>query len=372
MGKSLKGKELGVGISQQKDGYYSGRVVDYSGRRIQKRFKKLQECKAWTVKMQSRTIQNVYEGITVNEWYQKWIAVKIATVKPETVHVYQNRYKFDIKDVIGKMKLVGVKPIHCQDVFLKMIEKGRAKGTVNSTYIVLQSLFDAAIDNDIISRNPCKKIKERKMGRQTDKKEAVTISTQKRFLEAATGTLYEREYRFVLQTGLRVGELIGLRWSDVDLENREIRIVRSIYFNTSEKVWHIGAPKSEYGKRRIPLTDEAIRILKEQKEFDEKLKIPEEWKDQVFLSRKGKPVYASQYDRCMETICQRAGVKTFRIHVLRHTFATRCIEGKMSPKTLQKILGHHDVAFTLNTYVTTTADEMKKEMKSVENTLMVQ
>lgn len=371
MGKSLKGKELGVGISQQKDGYYSARFVDRYGRRVQKRFKKLQDCRAWIAKAED-CCGNDLSSMTVDDWYQHWIKVKEATTTEGTIKVYRNRYKFDIKDVVGSMKLIDVRPVDCQKVFLNMIEKERARSTVNGTYIVLQSLFDTAIDNEIIKSNPCKKVKERKMGRITDKKEALTISDQKKFLETVIGTKYERQYKFILQTGLRIGELIGLKWSDVDFENREIKIVRNMGFNTETRTWYAGSPKSDRGKRIIPLTNEAIKILKEQQQFDKNLKISDEWRDLVFLNCNGEPVYASMYDSCLETICKRAGINTFRVHILRHTFATRCIEGKMNPKTLQKILGHSNVAFTLNVYVTTTADEMQKEMNGIERSLMVQ
>lgn len=101
--------------------------------------------------------------------------------------------------------------------------------------------------------------------------------------------------------------------------------------------------------RTIPLTDEAIRILKAQKEKNRKIKVvPMEWSEQVFLCRKGEPVKNSTYDTALFKICDKVGIKRFSIHVLRHTFAIRCMEGGMMPKTLQKILGHSNIGITLN------------------------
>ena len=143
-------------------------------------------------------------------------------------------------------------------------------------------------------------------------------------------------------------------------------------FRHSTGVWRVGEPKSSSGYRTIPLTNEAIRILKDQKIKNSRLKVtPIEWREYVFLCRKGTPIKNSTYDTALYKICNKAGIKPFAMHILRHTFATRCIEGGMKPKTLQKILGHSNIGITMNLYVTTTDDEKQKEIELVENTLML-
>lgn len=96
-----------------------------------------------------------------------------------------------------------------------------------------------------------------------------------------------------------------------------------------------------------------------------------EWSDQVFLCRKGEPVKNSTYDTAMFKICVKIGIKHFSMHVLRHTFATRCIEGGMMQKTLQKILGHSNIGITMNLYVHITEDEKHKEIDLVADALNV-
>ena len=242
MGKDLKGKDLGVGITQQKNGLYNAGFVDKLGKRRVKRFKKLQECRKW---LDEAKYIDEHSSITeantmmVDAWFEYWISIKEKTVRPDTVRNYRERYHRNISKVIGKMLLVDVKPIHCQKIFSDM-------------------------------------------------------------------------------------------------------------------------------------ADEAIRILKAQKEKNSKIKvIAMEWADQVFLCRKGEPVKNSTYDTALFKLCDKVGIKRFSMHILRHTFAIRCIEAGMMPRTLQKILGHSNIEITMNLYVHITEDEKHKEIELVAGALKV-
>lgn len=375
MGKDLKGKELGVGIVQQANGLYVARFTDKHGRRQSKRFKKLQECRQWiadaTYIDEHTDIENATDML-VDAWFEYWISVKKKTVRPNTVRNYTERYERNIKAVIGKKLLTEVKPIHCQKIFSDMADDGYRTTTIYQTRIALYNMLEFAKENDVIINNPCKKSVKSDMGKPSDKKEALTIETQKKFLEGATGQSYENQYRFILQTGLRTGELVGLKWEDIDFESKTLTIQRSMEFRYKVGEWRVGPPKSKSGYRTIPLTDEAIRILKAQKEKNRKIKvIPMEWSEQVFLCRKGEPVKNSTYDTALFKICDKVGIKRFSMHVLRHTFATRCIEGGMMPKTLQKILGHSNIGITMNLYVHITEEEKSKEINLVAEALKV-
>lgn len=375
MGKDLKGKELGVGIVQQANGLYVARFTDKHGRRQSKRFRKLQECRQWiadaTYIDEHADIENATDML-VDAWFEYWISVKKKTVRPNTVRNYTERYERNIKAVIGKKLLTEVKLIHCQKIFSDMADDGYRTTTIYQTRIALYNMLEFAKENDVIINNPCKKSVKSDMGKPSDKKEALTIETQKKFLEGATGQSYENQYRFILQTGLRTGELVGLKWEDIDFESKTLTIQRSMEFRYKVGEWRVGPPKSKSGYRTIPLTDEAIRILKAQKEKNRKIKvIPMEWSEQVFLCRKGEPVKNSTYDTALFKICDKVGIKRFSMHVLRHTFATRCIEGGMMPKTLQKILGHSNIGITMNLYVHITEEEKLKEINLVAEALKV-
>lgn len=375
MGKDLRGKELGEGIYQQPNGTYCARFVDKFGKRKSKRSKKLQEVRQWIADatyIDEHSDLDQATDMLVDAWFDYWISIKKKTVRPNTVRNYIERYERNIKGVIGKKLLTEVKPIHCQKIFSDMADEGYKTTTIYQIRIALYNMMDFAKENDVIINNPCKKSVKSDMGKPSDKKEALTIDVQKKFLEGATGQSYENQYRFVLQTGLRTGELVGLKWDDIDFENRTLTISRTMEFRYKVGEWRVGPPKSKSGYRTIPLTDEAIRILKAQKEKNSKIKVINmEWADQVFLCRKGEPVKNSAYDTALFKICDKVGIKRFSMHVLRHTFATRCIEAGMMPKTLQKILGHSNIGIMMNLYVHITEDEKNKEIDLVADALNV-
>lgn len=375
MGRNLKGKELGEGIYQQANGTYCARFIDRFGKRKSKRSKKLQEVRQW---LADATYINEHSDIEqatnmmVDAWFEYWIDVKKKTVRPNTVRNYTERYNKNIQKIIGRKILTEVKPIHCQKIFTDMAEEGYKTSTIYQTRIALFNMLEFAKENEVILSNPCKKSVKSDMGKPSQKKEALTIDIQKKFIEYAKGQSYENQFRFILQTGLRTGELVGLKWEDIDFSKKAIRIQRSMEYRYSVGEWRIGEPKSKAEYRTIPLTDETIRILTEQKEKNKNIKkIQEEWYEFIFLSRKGEPVKNSAYDTALFKICDKAKINRFSMHVLRHTFATRCIEGGMMPKTLQKILGHSNIGITMNLYVHITEDEKQKEIDKVSCVLNV-
>lgn len=375
MGKDLRGKELGVGISQRSDEFYVGRYTTKHGKRKQKLFRKLQECRQWLADSQyqdEHSNLNFPEEMTVKAWFDYWISMKKRTVRPNTVRNYTERFERNINPVIGKLLLSEVKPIQCQLIMNRMADEGYRTTTIYQTRIALYNMLDYAYQNDVIMKNPCNGMVKSDIGKPSRKKEALTLDQQRKFVKGIERNAYENQYKFLLQTGLRTGELVGLKWTDIDFVNRTMTINRSMEYRHSAGEWRVGEPKSKSGYRTIPLTDEAIEILKRQKQKNAGFKIiPMEWAEFVFLCKKGTPVKNSTYDTMLFKLCEKIGIPKFSMHVLRHTFATRCIEGGMKPKTLQTILGHSNIGITMNLYVHTTEDEKQKEIEKIAAALKV-
>ena len=375
MGKDLRGKELGVGISQREDGLYVGRYTNKYGNRVQKVLPKLQEVRQWLADSKYQDEHSNIDfpsSMTVNAWFEYWIGIKKRTVRPNTIRNYTERYRHNIEPVIGTKMLSAVNSIHCQSIMNRMADQGYRTTTIYQTRIALYNMLDYAFLNDVIMKNPCSKVVKSDIGKASRKKEALTRDTQRTFCRIVEGNAYECQYRFLLQTGLRTGELVGLKWSDVDWDERTLTINRSMEYRHSTKEWRVGEPKSKSGYRTIPLTDEAIEILRLQKKKNKSIMVvPLEWSEYIFLCRKGTPVKNSTYDTMLFKLCDKAGIQRFSMHVLRHTFATRCIEAGMKPKTLQTILGHSNIGITMNLYVHTTDEQKHKEIDLIAEALKV-
>lgn len=370
MGKDLKGKELGSGLSQRKDGRYSARFLSKSGKRVEKYFEKISEAKKW---LASAKYDDEHGNIgsstsmTVDAWFDFWINnIKKKTVRKNTVRNYNDRYFSNIKNILGNMIVSEVKPMHCQNVLNIMDDKNYAGSTMYQTRICMSNMFLSAVENGIIQSSPVtKSVKCPKKAETTPR--VLTLDEQIKFIESSKSTSNHRQYMLILQTGMRAGEIIGLKWEDIDFDNRTISINRTMEYRYSVGKYEIGEPKSESSYRKIPMTQIAYDILKSL-ENDKKTRkvVSMEFKDFVFINRKGIPTKNSTYDSCLWKISEKSGIEKLSMHSLRHTFATRCIEAGMRPKTLQKILGHSNISITMNLYVHVTEDSKELEMKKFE------
>lgn len=166
--------------------------------------------------------------------------------------------------------------------------------------------------------------------------------------------------------------MIGLRWSDIDLDNKIIHVKRTMRYDSRSKTWLTGGPKTANSILEVPLTQEAVSILMKQKEQNKTLKVISiEYSDLVFLHSNGAPRSNQSYDINIRRLCKKAGMREISMHILRHTFATRCIESGMRPKTLQMILGHANISMTMDRYIHVTDDEKTKELENIEAGLKV-
>ncbi|MEE0989628.1 MAG: site-specific integrase [Kandleria vitulina] len=212
----------------------------------------------------------------------------------------------------------------------------------------------------------------------------LTIEEQRLFLEQADKNANAKQFRLLLQTGLRTG--IGLTWDNFDRVNRILIVDKSLEYRHERGYWRAAPPKTVAGYRKIPLTEEAHNILmslyekkdtrKEALALDQVLTFTDaitglqrevRMKDLSFVNfRTGEPTKNSTYDTNLYKICDKAGIRPFCMHALRHTFATRCIERGVNPKSVQKILGHAHLSTTMDTYVHVTDDSLEVAMKIFE------
>ena len=388
MGKSLRGKECGKGICQRKDGLYSARFVTKTGKRQAKCFFSLPKARNW---LDDAKYADKHENIfvppdmTVDVWFEFWIAHIVGDLAPNTRRNYRERYEYNVKPLIGGMQLTDVKPMHCKMVFNRM-EASYAGSTIRQTYIAMGTMFRAAVMNDMIQKHPMDGVRYTKPVRAPDDIHCLTRDEQIRFLEVAKRSHNYNQYALILETGLRTGEMIGLTWDAIDFEKRTLTVNKTLEFRHGEQYWRAGPPKTQQSYRTIPLTDRAYEILKgiwdslpEQKEsptLDKTLEYIDRrtgvssrlvMRDLVFINwRTGEPAKNSSYDTHLYKLCDEAGIKHFYMHALRHTYATRAIECGVQPKVLQKLLGHASIKTTMDRYVHVTAESLDYAIKQFQ------
>ena len=386
MGKSLKGKECGAGICQRKDGKYTARFLAKDGSRREKHFKTLPEARNWLAdaKYEDRNglVPAANGEMTVDAWFQFWWENMIADLSPNTRRNYANRYRINIQPVIGAMRMMDVKPMHCKIVLNQMTTR-YAGGTIAQVYMTMGTMFQAAVRNDVILRHPMDGVRYTKPIRAASDIKCLTLKEQELFLEAASQTHNYRQYQFLLETGLRTGELIGLTWDVIDWKKHTLTINKSLEYRHSEGIWRAGPPKTPKSYRTIPLTDKAMAILKEcyeerhnRKESETLSQVLEYldrktgetqylvMKDLVFVNyRTGEPIKNSSYDTHLIKVCDNAGIRRISMHALRHTYATRAIERGVPPKALQRLLGHASIKTTMDRYVHVTDDLLQEAVE---------
>lgn len=390
MGKNLKGKEIGKGICQRKDGLYTARFVNKYGNRTTKCFKTVPEARNWLdeAKYADRHAEVfIPTEMTVNEWFDFWIENVVGGLAPNTLRNYRERYERNVKPIIGLLKMADVKPLHCKMVLNRM-EKDYAGSTVRQTYIAMGTMFKSALMNDIISKHPMDGVRYSKPARAVNDINFLTVDEQEKFLEAAKRSHNYFQYALMLETGLRTGEMIGLTWDVIDWEKRTLTVNKTLEYRHKQGCWRAGPPKTPQSYRTIPLTAKAYSILemvasrarerKESEMLNQTLEYIDRrtgkistliMRDLVFINfRTGEPAKNSSYDTHLYKLCAEAGIKRFSMHALRHTYATRAIERGVQPKVLQKLLGHASIKTTMDKYVHVTDESLSQAIKQFEGT----
>lgn len=392
--KDSKGRVLRTGESQRKDdGRYIYQYTDPNGGRRVIYATDLLELR----EKEKELVRNQLDGIdsycagkaTLNYVFDRYISTKY-DLKANTRANYKYMYDHCVRETFGKRIISDIKYSDVKFFYYSLINDcGLRANTVDTIHTVLHPTFTMAVRDNIIRTNPASGVMaEIKKGNGKNKgiRHALSIEQQRAFLDYVSKSPIYSHWLPLLTalfgTGCRIGEMIGLRWEDLDYENRLISINHAaIYMFTENKKseFHISTPKTEAGIRLIPMMDAVMQAFKDeyeaQKESGFNVDVIDGMSGFIFCNKDGKLLNPSVINRAIRRIyeaynaeeilkAKREGrrpilIPHFSCHHIRHTFCTRLCEHERNHKVIQSIMGHADIETTLNIYAE--ASELKKQ-----------
>ena len=366
-------------IRQRKDGLYEVRITSKpdpaTGKK--KRISRYAKTREQALKMRSE-LQLQYGGnaavpasLTLGEWLPHWLELYARpSVRHSTYVSYEGYVRKHLVPALGAVPLDKLIPADLQRFYLRKLQEDRlAPKTISNLHACLHRALQQAVKEQMIPSNPCDAV-------DLPRKETVEISVltreqQAKLMQESCRYRYGVFIRLALSTGMRIGEIVGLRWDDIDFTNR-ILFVRSTLNRLptvdgeNKTQLFVGSPKTKNGRRSIPLFDAIISDLQDWRktqEADAQLaQSAYENTGYVVTNEFGKPIEPRTFRDHYVRILKAAGLPHFTFHALRHTFATRAIEQGMDVKALSKILGHASVGFTLDTYAHLLDDHKRESM----------
>ena len=391
--KDSSRKVLKEGEYQRANGTYEYRWTDYKGVRHSLYAKTLKELRV----LEDQQIHDSVEGLevcrkdlTINDLYELWIRIKRG-LKDNTFQNYKYMYTQFVQDGFGKRTIWNLKRTDVRAFYNTLAdEKGLKPATIDSIHSVLHQVLELAVEDEYLRYNPADKaLKELKKAHAdvSEKKRSLTVEEQELFESFLKNS---EEYgkwwpifTVMLWTGMRVGEITGLRWSDVDFDAGIIHVNHTlVYYDKGKKAgmtFAINTPKSKAGQRTIPMLPIVREALEQERKNQAESGIcckvtVDAYTDFIFVNRYGGVQHQGTLNKALARIIRDCNYEQldshqgkenvlllphFSNHSLRHTFTTRMCEANVNVKAMQAILGHADAVTTLDIYADAT-DHLKQ------------
>lgn len=346
---------------KRSDGRWEGRYTGPDGRQRSVYGATENAVKQAVKKVQAEMTLGLYfepSKTTFERWARTWLKDYTSHIKPTTRDNYENYMNNHLIPALGKFKLSQLRLVHIQRAFNAMSDKGLSIGTQQAVKIALSSCLSAAVRFDMLKSNPCKDVK---LGKKQNK-DMVIIDRPDLplFVAAAKQSPYYAAMMVLIQTGIRSGELRGLRWSDIDLDNRVMSIRQQV---SDTKDGPIIQTTKGYKSRDIILIPETVKVLREHKKAQAEARIKwGGWKDTsltrdlVFRMEDGDVYPRTVLNWPIDKVGRKIGIQGLHPHSLRDSYAVAALRSGIEVKTVQNNLGHKDATVTLNTYAIYTED----------------
>lgn len=286
------------------------------------------------------------------DYLDYWLSVKRLTIEPTTEIQYRSRIR-RIVAVLGSYPLQKLSQTHIQRFIGGLVDEGLAPGTIGLLYHVLQTALNDAVEWKLIAFNPCGRgVKLPKI----EEVETVALDEvqAQALLQVVAGSSLEALVTLALATGLRYGELSGLKWSDVEWERGVLRVQRQLVFLNGIG-YQERAPKTRSSRRSIVLAPFALSALSAHRTRQKAQRMqvgPTIWenRDLIFCNGKGGYLSHTTLLRHFKQVLEQAELPPMRFHDLRHSFATLLLKMRVPGKVVQELLGHSSIKTTMDKY----------------------
>ncbi|MDY3366483.1 tyrosine-type recombinase/integrase [Zhenhengia yiwuensis] len=383
--------------------YYKGTItLGYSpeGKLIRKTFCSYDKKEVVNKMAECRTQNNAGllptdDKITLQQWFYNWLfEFRVNDLKVTSFCKYEGVYRNYIKDTtIGKKKLTDLRAMDLQSYYNQLITQGKSPNVIKTLNKHLKtSLFDA-LKQGMIARNPCclvtlprfseADVEDTNTDDSHDEGNIIffTKDEQTQLVAAVESHRNRALFLLALGGGLRLGELLGLKWNDISFNDGTVTVTRAI--SQANKIKKDGtrqwstfehAPKTKSSNRTIPLPSNVVDALKKHQvqQYKEKLKNGELYQDNnlVFCTELGSYIDIRNLTRSYARVLKRAGLEHKKFHSLRHTYATRLFENNIPPKKVQALMGHNDISTTMNIYTHVIPEKLVDDVQCL-NALLI-
>ncbi|ABY95867.1 MULTISPECIES: site-specific integrase [Thermoanaerobacter] len=314
-------------------------------------------------------LTNLTLGQFLNKWYETHCELKLA---PKTLKSYKELIELYFKPYLGDIELTKLKPVMIQNYYNKLKELGLSDTTINYHHRVLKSALKKAVVWQLISKNPCDYVEPPKKNK--NEITVWSINDVKKAKEIFKDTPIYLHFMLALYTGMRIGEICGLKWEDIDFNNKTCTVKRQYQQVGGKEI--IKEPKSETSIRVIPLHSDVIEVLKEEKkkQLQNRMLLGEKYnkKYEGYISvwedgRMKTPEYVSKkFSKILKAYPE---LPQIRFHDLRHSCASFLVQAGVPMKVVSEILGHSQIGITMDLYSHVLLDSKKEAIKKLEEYL---
>jgi len=316
------------------------------------------------VEHSSKTL-TIRSNETVGQFAERWLLeiIPLRGLKPSTISNYQQMVHYYIKPILGKKRLSDLKSQHVLNLVNSLKERGLSTNTIRRARSILHNMLETAVEEDLLSKNPVVRTSfiKKAIGEETRVQKSYSTQEVNRALTILRESIYEGPFRLMVCLGLRIGEVIALRWEQVDFSENKLWVVRTeghIATLMGDESWSVerveGTTKSNR-KRVLYLTSDQVEFLQIHQKAQRKMRLKSgpAWNAEsyVFTTENGTPFAANNIRSGLKRLLTKNGLRWIRLHDLRHTAGFLAVEAGVGIEDVQDMLGHASIQITKDVYV---------------------